>query len=210
VQQQAFYREYKALVKHEIVNASSDILSLSPFLDESGLMRVGGRLKNSNLMFNACHPFFFLPRKHILIQRIIEREHTRNLHAGLQATMAFVRQRFWPLSLRSTIRGIIQKYITCFRAKPNQSEALMGSLPASRVNVSRPFSRCGVDYAGPLLLCEGKRRNARNHKAYVSLFVCFATKAVHLKLVSDLTSETFIAAFKCFISPRDRPAHIFR
>ena len=93
MQQQAFYREYEALVKNEIVNISSNILSLPPFLDEIGLMRVGGRLKNSNLAFNACHPIF-LPRKHMLTQRIIEREHTRNLHAGLQATMAFVRQRF--------------------------------------------------------------------------------------------------------------------
>jgi len=90
VQQRAFYREYQVLVKNEIINASSNILSLSPFLDESGLMRVSGRLKNSNLAFNACHPIL-LPRKHMLTQRIIEREHTRNLHAGLQATMTFVR-----------------------------------------------------------------------------------------------------------------------
>jgi len=145
----------------------------------------------------------------LLTQRIIEREHTRNLHAGLQATMAFVRQRFWPLSLRSTVRGIIQKCVICFRAKPNQSETLMGSLSASRVNVSRPFFRCGIDYTGPLLLREGKRRNARSHKTYVSLFVCFATKAVHLELISDLISEAFIAAFKRFISRRGRPAHIY-
>jgi len=85
----------------------------------------------------------------------------------------------------------------------------MGSLPASRVNISRLFSRCGVDYAEPLLLREEKRRNVRSHKAYVSLFVCFATKAVHLELVSDLTSEAFIAAFKRFISRRGRLAHIY-
>jgi len=48
VQQRAFYREYEALIKNEI-NTSSNILSLSPFLDESGLMRVGGRLKNSKI-----------------------------------------------------------------------------------------------------------------------------------------------------------------
>jgi len=123
-------------------------------------------------------------------------------HDGFRASVV------WPLSLRS-VRGIIQKYITCFRAKPNQSEALMGSLPASRVNVSRPFSRCGVDYAEPLLLREGKRWNAQSHKAYISLFVCFATKAVHLELVSDLTSEAFIAAFKRFVSRRSRSAHVF-
>ena len=85
----------------------------------------------------------------------------------------------------------------------------MGSLPASRVNVSKPFFRCGVDYAG-LLLREGKRRNARSHKAYVSLFVCASpTKAVHLELVSDITSEAFIAAFKRFISRWSRLAHMY-
>ncbi|KYM95705.1 hypothetical protein ALC62_13647 [Cyphomyrmex costatus] len=115
-----------------------------------------------------------------------------------------VRQRFWPLSLRSTTRGIIQKCIGCFKAKPAQSEVLMSSLPATRVNVSRPFSHCGVDYAGPFLLREGKRRNARSHKSYVSFFVCFATKAVYLELV-----EAFIAAFKRFISRRGKPSHMY-
>jgi len=170
-------------------------------------MRVGGRLKNPNLAFNACHPIL-LRRKHILTHRIIEREHTRNLHAGLQATMAFVRQRFWPLSLRSTVRGIIQKCITCFRAKSNRSEALMGSLSVSRVNISRPFSRCGVDYAGRSYYVR-KSIETRSHKAYVSLVMCFATKAIHLELVDDLTSEPFFVTFKRFISRRGRPAHMY-
>ena len=169
-------------------------------------MRVGGRLKNSNLAFNACHPILLL-RKHILTQRIIEREHTK-------LTRGFARHDgFHASALLAAIiaipHGIIQKCITCFKAKPNQSEVLMDSLPGSRVNISRLFSRCGVDYAGPLLLRKEKHRNARSHKLYVSLFVCFITKAIHLQLVSDLTSETFIAAIKWFISHRDRSAHMY-
>ena len=77
------------------------------------------------------------------------------------------------------------------------------------VELTRPFSRCVIDYAGPLLLREGRRRNARSHKAYIALFVCFVTKAVHLELVSGLTSEAFIVAFKRFISHRGRPAHVY-
>jgi len=144
-------------IKSEIVNASSDILSLSPFL-ESRQMRVDGRLKNSNLAFNACHPIL-LPRKHILTHINSAYMNTHETYTrvcydsfrapALSCASAFVRQRFrvpaLSLSLRSTVRGMIQKCITCFRA--NQSEALMGSLPASRVNVSRFFSRCDVDYA---------------------------------------------------------------
>ncbi|XP_011330037.2 uncharacterized protein LOC105275084 [Ooceraea biroi] len=208
VQKRAFIDEYRALSEGKPINPISSLLSLSPFIDEQGLLRVGGRLKNSNLPYNARHPIL-LPRNHDLTKRIIKYEHSRNMHAGTQATMAAVRQRFWPVSLRSTTRNILSKCIMCFKAKPAQSEAIMGSLPASRTTASKPFSKCGVDYAGPLFLKENKRRNARSSKAYISIFVCFVTKAVHIELVSDLTSEAFIAALKRFISRRGKPSHIY-
>lgn len=172
------------------------------------MIRVGGRLKNSALSFDARHQIV-LPRNHILTKRIIEFKHYRNLHPGLQSTISAVRQQFWPLSVRSVARNILSKCIACFRAKPTFSEALMGSLSASRVTVSRPFSHCGVDYAGPIILREGKRRNSRNHKAYISVFVCFATKAVHLEVVSDLTTDVFLAALKRLIARRGRPDQMY-
>lgn len=127
------------------------------------------------------------------------------MHAGAQATMASVRQRFWPLSLRSTTRKIIQECVVCFKAKPHLSEAIMGSLPSSRVTVSRPFTR-GVDYAGPVILREGSRRNARNHKAYIAIF---ATRATLIEVVGDLTTASFLGAFKRFVSQRGRPSCIY-
>ncbi|XP_018311229.1 uncharacterized protein, partial [Mycetomoellerius zeteki] len=126
-----------------------------------------------------------------------------------EATMAAVRQRFWPLSLQSITRKIIRDCMICFKAKPIFSEALMGSLPTPRVNCSRPFSHCGIDYAGPVNVKEGRRRNSRIHKAYIAVFVCFATKAVHLELVSDLTTNAFIAALKRLISRRGKPQRMY-
>ncbi|XP_077270667.1 uncharacterized protein LOC143901909 [Temnothorax americanus] len=208
IQKQSFADEYDSLINHREIKKTSNLLCLSPFMDEDRLIRVGGRLKNSFLAFDARHQIV-LPRHHDLSKRIIELEHVRNMHSGVQATMAAVRQRFWPLSLRSTTRKIIASCVTCFRVKPISSEALMGSLPESRVTVSRPFTHCGVDYAGPVILREGKRRNSRNHKAYISVFVCFATKAVHLELVSDLTTDAFIAALKRLIARRGKPERIY-
>ncbi|XP_018395611.1 PREDICTED: uncharacterized protein LOC108774097 [Cyphomyrmex costatus] len=207
VQQHSFLEEYKALSSNKSLNTSSGILTLNPFLDD-GLIKVGGRLKHSNLTQDARHPVL-LPKNHELSRRIITQAHVRSLHAGTQATMAAVRQQFWPLALRSLTRKIILKCVKCFKVKPVHSETIMSSLPPSRITVSRPFSYCGVDYAGPLTLREGKRRNAHTHKTHIAMFVCFATKAVHIELVSDLITDTFLAAFKRFISRRGKPSHMW-
>ncbi|XP_018398110.1 PREDICTED: uncharacterized protein LOC108776097 [Cyphomyrmex costatus] len=207
VQGCVFCNEITLLIKGAPLG-SSPLVSLSPFLDDQGLLRVGGRLKNSQLTYDACHQIL-LPKNHRLTQLIIQQEHVRGLHAGLQGTIAAVRRRFWPLSVRSITRKIIRNCITCFKCKPVVSEAKMGVLPPPRVTPSRTFSNSGVDYAGPFIIREGKRRNARNSKAYACLFVCLATKAIHIELVSDLTSDSFLASLKRFISRRGAPNSIY-
>lgn len=60
-----------------------------------------------------------------------------------------------------------------------------------------------------MILREGKHRIARNHKAYVAIFVCFATRAIYIEVVSDLISDTFLGALKRFIACRGKPSHIY-
>ncbi|XP_029173279.1 uncharacterized protein LOC114942137 [Nylanderia fulva] len=208
VQRHAFPGEHKQLTEGRSVDGGSRILSLTPFMDEHEINRVGGRINNATLPYDARHPVL-LPKSHRLTILIIQREHVKNLHSGLQATMHAVRRRFWPLAARSAVRKTIHNCVTCFRCKPAVSQALMADLPAQRVTASRPFTHSGVDYAGPILLKKGKRRNAKLHKAYMSVFVCFSTRAVHLEIVTDLTSEAFLGAFKRFISRRGRPACVY-
>ena len=61
------------------------------------------------------------------------------------------------------------------------------------------FDSVGVDYAGPILTKYGDTRKPTVLKSYVCVFVSFTVKVVHLKLVSDLTSEAFVAYLKRFI-----------
>ncbi|XP_062556816.1 uncharacterized protein LOC134221642 [Armigeres subalbatus] len=75
----------------------------------------------------------------------------------------------------------------------------MAELPSSRTIASRPFTVTGVDYWGPILLKPIHRR-AGPSKAYVAVFVCFCTKAVHLELVSDLTTPKFTQSLRRFVS----------
>jgi len=69
----------------------------------------------------------------------------------------------------------------------------MGNLPEARVNVpTKAFDKCGVDYVGPLYYKDGIRKNAKLIKCYISVFVCLAIKAVHIKLAVNLSTETFL------------------
>ncbi|XP_039312876.1 uncharacterized protein LOC113004888 [Solenopsis invicta] len=78
-----------------------------------------------------------------------------------------------------------------------------------RVQVSRPFINCGVDYCGSFYVRDRVRRNAKKYKTYVAIFVCMSTKAVHIELVEDLTAESFIAALKRFTARRGKIKNIY-
>jgi hypothetical protein len=184
------------------------LAKLDPFIDKNGLLRVGGRLKHSLLAYESKFPIL-LPEKHHVTKWIIRETHKDELHAGNEATPAAVRQRYWPISGRNIVRKVIHSCVKCNRANPKPISQKMGDLPKERLQPSRPFSTSGVDYAGPYLIKSNKLRNAKKVKSYIALFVCFSTKAVHLELVGDLTTESFLAAFKRFTSRRGHVSEIF-
>jgi len=78
----------------------------------------------------------------------------------------------------------------------------MGSLPEARVTPSRSFLHTGMDFAGPIWLRTTKGRGHRAFKAFLSIFVCFSSRAVHLEVVSDYTADAFLAALRRFTSRR--------
>lgn len=183
------------------------IARLNPFVDNSGLLRVGGRLRNANLPYGARHPLL-LPKDGHLVRLLVSDRHTKNSHAGCNALLAILQREFWILSARRTIRGVIFRCLPCYRLKAATMQPQMGDLPADRVLESRPFAGVGTDFAGPFMVKTSRIRNAKTLKAYLCVFVCLATKAVHLEVVSDLTTEAFVAALGRFVSRRGMPSLI--
>ncbi|XP_076223949.1 uncharacterized protein LOC143174539 [Nomia melanderi] len=200
-QASAFATDLHRLDTERELSPKSKLLPLHPFRDKKGILRVGGRLQNSDLPFDQKHPIL-LPKGHYITELIIRQTHIDNHHAGLNTTLHNIRQRYWPIDGKNSVRKIIRQCIRCFRVSPPSTEYVMGRLPITRVTQSRPFQNCGIDYCGPFSVKEKKYRNRARVKVYVAVFVCFATKAVHLEVVSDMTTEAFIAALKRFISRR--------
>ncbi|XP_055622384.1 uncharacterized protein LOC129765952 [Toxorhynchites rutilus septentrionalis] len=148
-----------------------------------------------------------LPAKHRFTRLLLRHYHEKLLHAGPQLLLGTCRLRFWPLGGRSVVRHITHQCRTCFRIKPRATQQLMGELPSPRVTAARPFQKSGVDYFGPVYIRPGPRRTAV--KAYVALFVCLCTKAVHLELASDLSTERFLQALRRFTGHRGRCTDIY-
>lgn len=96
-----------------------------------------------------------------LTELIILHKHTRHFHAGADATLAAVRQFYWPIKARGTVKKLLRNCIKCFRLRPRSSEQIMGNLPSNRIIPSKPFSNTEVDFCGPISVREGRRREAR-------------------------------------------------
>nr|CAI5838888.1 unnamed protein product [Callosobruchus analis] len=207
VQETCFSVEYKALLCKKELNGKGKLLSLRPFLD-NGVMRVGGRLRNAKQQFDKRHPII-LPKGHALTDLILRDYHEKLLHCGVQMLLCAVRDKYWPIAGRNSCKKIVRSCVKCFKASPKIANYLMGDLPKVRVNTYLPFQNVGTDYGGPFYVKDRKSRGARLNKVYICLFICMSVKAVHIELVSDLTTDAFLAAFNRFSSRRGKPSHVY-
>lgn len=208
VQAREYEKEITTLKGNKRLSKESNLLSLNPILDHKGILRVGGRLRHANISERAKHPIILGPDND-LVPLLITDAHKRTLHGGLELTMNYLRSRFWIIKMKSQVRRQIHKCLICAKLRATNKCQIMGDLPKVRVTPARPFLHAGVDFAGPVCVLASRNRGSKCHKAYISLFICMATKAIHLELVSDLTSESFIGAFRRFTARRGKCSHIW-
>ncbi|XP_036320792.1 uncharacterized protein LOC118735248 [Rhagoletis pomonella] len=120
--------------------------------------------------------------------------------------LQMVRQEFYVPKLKPLIKKCIFQCKVCTLYKQQTRTQIMAALPPERCSFSLPFSTTGVDFAGPFQIKASVLRSTTLIKGYVAVFVCFSTKAVHLELCSDLTTEAFRAAFARFVGKRGFPS----
>lgn len=202
---------YKTLA-HELLTSarvsSKHLLRLRPFLDPSGVIRVGGRLRYSNLNYGCKHPMLLSKQSHLSLL-LCRRWHKITCHAGPRIMTALISREFWIVSIKSVLHTVTRACPVCVRFDAKPPQPIMADLPAARVQQSRPFARVGVDYAGPLQMREVQLRKSRIYKVYIAVFVCFSVKAVHLEVVTELSTDAFLAAFDRFVARRGLPSEIF-
>ncbi|XP_057671212.1 uncharacterized protein LOC130902939 [Diorhabda carinulata] len=160
-----FHRDINKLNKNKPA-ADCKIISLNLFLDRDGILRVGGRLTNAKFAFEKKHPAILSSKSH-LAELLVRNTHLRLMHAGPQHTLVTLRERY----------------------KPTQTQPIMAPLPEMRLKSRHPFEFVGVDYAGPMSIKNKSGRGYKVSKAYICLFVCCVTKAVHTELEGHMQKD---------------------
>ena len=156
-QSHSFQKEIESLKKKKVVSRASCLRTLHPFLDDSGLLRVGGRLRNSQFAFSRRHPVILLGR-HPLTKLIIRAEHVRLLHAGPTLVSSSLGRRLHIVGQRNAVRSITRACVVCRRTSTRPQPQLMGQLPLERITPGIVFENVGIDYAGPIYLKLGRVR----------------------------------------------------
>ena len=175
------------------------------FLDHQQIIRCKGRVGNAPLSQESKNPIL-LPSKHRLANLIIQDVHSKIKHSGIKDTLTTIRERFWIPRGREAVKRILRKYVTCRRVEgvPYRPPPTP-DLPVERVSLDPPFAHTGLDFIGPLYIRDGKSSEKDSHKVYICLFTCAFTRAIHLELTPSLSVESFLLAFRRFVSRRGLP-----
>ena len=192
------YKKLPPLAKKEYYS----LRQLDPFLDEHGLLRVGGRLQRAGLSYGQTHPLI-IPRRHQLTDYLIRSIHEKSLHVGVGHVLALLQEQFWVIGGSGTVRHYLRGCIPCRHAKSPLGEQKMAPLPASRFKTDLPaFTYSAVDYFGPITC---KLTKFTTVKRWGCLISCLTSRAVHLDIADNNEAEHFLMVFRRFINVYGAP-----
>ena len=177
--------------------------SLDPFLDEN-LLRVGGRLKRTELSRNIKHPVL-LPDKHPATELLVRHIHESVKHQGRLITLGKVREEgIFVLHGTRVVKSVISKCVTCRKLRGSTLTQKMADLPIDRLYECPPFTFTGLDVFGPFYVSEGQRtrRNTPERKRWAVVFICLVTKAIHIEILEKMDTSSFKLALARFFSIR--------
>ena len=195
--------EFEILRQGKRLPRKSSLKALAPFFDEeTQVLRVGGRLANSNYQLDFKFPVI-VPRQSVIIAPLIRETHLHCLHGGWQLTLSTLRQTVWIPNGTRIVQSTIRRCPQCARFNSRQRQPIMGDLPEERISPSPAFTHSGLDYCGPI------STKSKSKKVYVAIFICFSTEAVHLEPVETLTKEACLSVLQRFFARRGLPQAIY-
>lgn len=185
VQIECFTEEILCLSHGKELDKESPISRLSPFLDQEGVLRVGGRIsKMKGIVPSGQINPIILPKNHHISTLLIGHYHEKLQHQGRHLTEGALRSAgYWVISAKRSISSLIHKCLNCRRLRRNVEHQRMADLPLDRLTPGPPFTSVGVDMFGPWNVVTRKTRSSSaESKRWAIMFTCLTTRAVHIEV----------------------------
>lgn len=182
--------------------SKGEFRNLSPYVDQEGVWRVGGRADKALVSYETRHPVL-LPGDHRISRLIVQHAHQFG-HPGVATTVAKTRIKYWIVRAHDLAKSIKFRCVVCREIGARVESQVMADLPQSRLApFTPPFHHTSCDYFGPYRV-----RISRNKivKHYAVIFTCLNTRAVHLELAADCTTMEFMQILRRFYALRGVPA----
>ena len=187
-QRKSFPDDFETLSKNLPLPPKSRLLAFTPYLDDDGLVRVGGRLRKAPLSEETRHPVILDPKSEVT-RLVILHHHLESRCAGDAQVLNNLRQRYWILQGVRAVRKVSHSCRTCRWRRAQPRPPIMADLPTPRLGYSLPpFTHTGVDYFGPIYVKSGRK----TEKRYGVLFTCMTTRAVHIEIAHSLETDAYI------------------
>lgn len=203
VQQDVYAEEIKCAQKHEKLPKTSPLKNLDPYLDENGLLRVGGRISDSNLSQGEKNPLI-VPGHHHVASLLIKHYRKQTQHQGCLFTEGAVRSAgWWIVGGKRKVSTVIYHCVICKRLCGPLSTQKMSNLPPDRLTTDPPFTNVGLDVFGPWFVFSRRTRGSViQNKRWAVIFICLSIRAVHIEVIDSLDTSSFINAFRRFLAIR--------
>ena len=129
-------------------------------------------------------------------------------HLGVSATACKVRAKFWIVKLHKLVKSIKSKCVTCRKIEKKTNQQVMGQLPEQRLKPSPAWNSTAIDLFGPFKIRDEVKKRTFG-KAYGVIFNCLSSRAVHIDIAPDYSTETFLMVFRRFVSLRGYPTQLY-
>jgi hypothetical protein len=202
-QKESFGEEIEQLQSGQSIKKGSAIFKLNPFVDSDGILRIGDRLNKAPLD-DTSKNLIIISGKYNVAKLIIRHYHDLVKHQGRHYTEGAVRAAgFWIIGGKRQVLSIIFHCVTWRKLRRCTEHQIMADLPADRVTPGPPFSCVGVDTFGPWQVVTRRTRGGQAHgKRWAIMFSCLTSHAVHIEVIENMTSSSFINALRRFIAIR--------
>ncbi|XP_069607519.1 uncharacterized protein [Ranitomeya imitator] len=209
VQRETYFAEIQCLTNKAPIPASSVLRKLDPFIDNSGLLRVGGRIKEAEMEFVEKFPLI-LPGKCHVAYLIVQHYHNLVKLQGRLFTEGAIRSAgLWIIGAKRLISSVIYKCVTCRQLRGSTQTQKMADLPADRLSPDPPFTSVGLDVFGPWSVVTRRTRGGQaNSKRWAVMFTCMSIRAIHIEVIESLDTSSFINALRRFMAIRGPIKHI--